>query len=376
MADFLIEQALYRRVRTDPPILLGRSSGFRAEWLPLAEQMLLDFGDRPPGTPCSSAVFAQPLGRRHVVIVQVADQDILQNGYSDTLGFRLLVLPRKEYTQFLGDPFVVAAKFPPNWPTSAPGADAAGCTPGANAAGLATLSWPRQPLPPRTVEQVRRVLQRTKSAALVEDQPLEEILSRPPEEEDSAGPVLLGGTQALVDGGRLVLERPRPDTELLRDLWMLLPTATRARLWPASFAFSTALHFDVVVVPRLNPDDYPGYTNEEQAADYPEGPYELNLQIAAEQGDQQSLDLLFGRQRPQEMFKLGLFLLGLILLMLLLPRLFERPQTSPERQQQARLISSIVTLHDPWLMVTSWRATQEELNALERKAHAAEERGQ
>jgi hypothetical protein len=142
------------------------------------------------------------------------------------------------------------------------------------------------------VEQVQAVLQRPDSAAL------------------------LGGAQALVDGGRVVFERPAPDTALLRSLWLLLPTSTRTDLWPASFAFGNDLGFDVLVVPRAAGEAFDGYLTEEQAAEYPEGRYELSLQIAAEAGDQRELDTLFARRSAAETWRLGLMLLVVLAVLL------------------------------------------------------------
>src|SRR5206468_7401 len=128
-----------------------------------------------------------------------------------------------------------------------------------------------------------------------------------------------GGAQALLDGGRVVFERAQPDAGLIRGLWTLLPASSRAHLWPASFAFGNALGFDAVVVARANGDAFAGYVGEEQAKDYPEGRYELNLQIAAEAGDQAELDHLFARRSRAQTWRLGLFLvavLGLVLVSL------------------------------------------------------------
>jgi hypothetical protein len=127
---------------------------------------------------------------------------------------------------------------------------------------------------------------------------------------------LLGATQVLVDGGRLVFERPRPDTELLRNLWTLLPTSTRIDLWPASFAFDNRLGFHAVAVPHVAEGQYDWYVTEEQAGDYPQGRYELNLQIAAEAGDQAELDALFARRSRAETWRLGFLILTLSLILL------------------------------------------------------------
>src|SRR5207253_9482251 len=84
--------------------------------------------------------------------------------------------------------------------------------------------------------------------------------------ENSESPALLGGVQVLVDGGRLVFARPKGDLALVESLWTLLPDRTRGKLWPASFAFSNELGFDVIVVPRVDESQFEGYTTEEQAA--------------------------------------------------------------------------------------------------------------
>src|SRR5205823_4533541 len=114
------------------------------------------FGERPAGVTCPAAVFARPLGKQHVAIVQVADLETEGVGEA-SLGFRVLVLPRPAYAALLGDPFAVAERFPPAWQHTNP---------------LPALSMPAEPLPPRTVADVQRVLQRVKAHALVEDQEL------------------------------------------------------------------------------------------------------------------------------------------------------------------------------------------------------------
>src|SRR5438067_230458 len=93
--------------------------------------------------------------------------------------------------------------------------------------------------------------------------PLPGPLARLPRRPE--GPSLLGGAQALLDGGRLVFERPGPDTALVRDLWLLLPTSTRCTLWPAGFAFGTALDFHALVVPPGGAAGRERFLNEDQA---------------------------------------------------------------------------------------------------------------
>ena len=293
MPDIVLEQALFHR-DAGGPRLLTRSAGFPDEWLPLAEAICTGFGERPAGVRCPVCVFARPFGNRHVTVVQAADDP----GQPSTLGFRFLVVARDAYAHWIGDPFILADRFPPDWSARR---------------DLPSLSWPAEPLPPRTVAQIQSVLQRTD------------------------GPTLLGGVQALVDGSRLVFERSEPDTSLLRSLWMLLPTSNRSELWPASFAFGNALGFDAVVVPQMNGEDYPGYLNGRDADGYPEGRYELNLQIAAEAGDQRELDMLFARRSRQQMLRLGLVLLvAITLMMIVMSVLSPRPPAAkqgPPKQQ-------------------------------------------
>jgi hypothetical protein len=270
MNPITIEQALYGSLDAGGYRFLARSPGFRDEWLGEAQRICTGFGDRPAGVACPACVFAQPLGKQHVAVVQVADLGLDDAGRPGALGFHLLVLPRTAYRGFGGDPFALAERCPSLWQTRGE---------------LPALSWPAVSPPARTVEQVRSVLKRTN------------------------GPVLLGGAQALVDGGRLVFERAVPDPELLHGLWMLLPASTRSELWPASFAFGNALRFHAIATPRAGGDDYSHYLTEQQAGDYPEGRYELAVQAAAEASDQKWLDKLLARRSGAETMRLALYIL-------------------------------------------------------------------
>jgi hypothetical protein len=294
MDDIHIEQAVW--IGTNGRYrLLGRSPGFQDEWLADAEELCVAFGDRLPGVDCPPCVFAQPFGKRYVAVVQVADQSKksetrnpkseVENSKSEIrnsnlpLGFRQLVFPRKDYPRLDGDPFALAERFPPPW-------DQRGDLPSLSVPPLFRV---------RTVEEVQQVL------------------------KTPDGPALLGGVQALLDGGRLVFQRPVPDTSLMRTLWTLLPSSNRCELWPASFAFGNSLRFDAVVTSRPNNEGFDGYLTEDQAGDYPQGRYELSLQMAAEAGDQSDLDALFRRRSRAQTWRLGwLLLIGMIVLLVVM----------------------------------------------------------
>jgi hypothetical protein len=319
MDEIQLEQAIWIGVKGRYR-LMGRSPGFQDEWLSDAEELCVAFGDRPPGVDCPPCVFAQPFGRRYILVVQVADQNEkseIRNPRSETedvkpenrnsnsenqnskpekpeiasdsgsrtldlpLGFRQLVVRRKDYPRLDGDPFALVERFPAPW-------DQRGDLPALSAAPTSRA---------RTVEEVQQVL------------------------KSPDGPALLGGVQALLDGGRLVFQRPVPDTALLRNLWALLPWSNRCELWPASFTFGNTLRFDAVVTSRPNNEGYDGYLTEDQAADYPQGRYELSLQTAAEAGDQAELDSLFRRRSRAQTWRLGWILLGFMVVLLVVMRL-------------------------------------------------------
>ncbi len=346
MPDIPIQQAVLRRAGAGQPEVLARSPGFLDAWLPEAQRLATDFGDRPAGVRCPRAVFAQPLGKEHVAVVQVGDQP---GDGTPALGFHVLTLQRAEYVRCLGDPFFLAEQFPPAWHLTGE---------------LAALAVASDAQPRRTVAQVQRVLQRVKAAALPEGiDPEDEAAMAAHAVANAESPALLGGVQVLVDGGKLVFERPEPDHALLSGLWTLLPNTTRGELWPATFAFGNALKFDALVVPKLERNDrgqFSGYTSEEQAADYPQGRYELQLQTAAEAGDQQELDLLFARRSWNDTWRLAVTLLVVIGVLAVgmnllnpSPRKQEEPEpklpqlTDKQRVDRASAVAGIVGVGDP-----------------------------
>jgi hypothetical protein len=359
MSEIAVEQALYHRPDGAAPELLARSAGFSDDWLPEVEKLLRGFGERPPGMACPAAVFARPLGPKHVAVVQAADH--LSGSGQPVLAFHLLVLPRDAYDRFLGDPFAVADRCPPPWQQRGE---------------LPALTLPAEPLPPRTVAEIQQVLQRTKTPLKEDEEPKEAAEDEEDAVNRSEGPALLGGVQVLVDGGKVVFERPAPDTGLVRSLWALLPTSTRNHLWPASFAFDNALGFDVLVVPRVEGEAYAGYTNEDQAADYPPGYYELNLQIAAEAGDQHALDALFGRRSLAQTWHLGLILLVFFSVLAFLAhfldisgdRAREVERRLAERRARTAVAVGLVGAGDTWNTLITLPAARQAWNAIGKEA--------
>jgi hypothetical protein len=341
MPDFLIEQALYRRDHEQPPRLRGRSPGFRDEWLPDAERLIVGFGERSGGVSFSRALFATPLNDGYVAVVQVADLEAGPSGWRG-LAFHCAALTRSDWQDYVGDPFVMAGRLAVDWTAQGE---------------LPVLSWPAQPLPARTLAQVQAVLRRVKAHALREDEDPEAQIERTVENSES--PALLGGAQVLVDGGKLMFVRPAPDQALVEALWTLLPNSLRPKIWPATFAFSNALGFDVVVVPRAGQESWDGYTTEEQAADYPAGSYELALQTAAEANDQAELDAVFTRRTSSEMLRLTLVLVGFVSLIVIAGRLLTPAPPilfTPQRQTMVATGIVGVAAGDPWSALSLYQA--------------------
>jgi hypothetical protein len=235
---------------------------------PEAERIAVLFGARPEGVVCPLAHFACPFGRKHVAVVRVEDRP------GGALGFRFLVLARELY-RYLGDPFAISDRYPPNWPATGT---------------LPDIAWPEEVLPERTLEQLDAVLKRGDVS------------------------LLLGSTQALVDGNRVLLKRAEPAEQFVRELWQLLPDRTRCDLWPATFAFSDELGFHAAVGPTLpTPRHGLQVLSEDALRDYPQSSYELGLHIAIESGDRAALKRLLARRTADDTIRLGLYILAFAL---------------------------------------------------------------
>jgi hypothetical protein len=264
-------------LRIQQAILLADARGVRVAArtedfdAPEAERIAVLFGRRPPGVTCPLAHFACPFGTKHVAAVRVEDRP----GPGDVLGFRFLVLARDLY-RHLGDPFTVSDRYPVDWTATGT---------------LPDLTWPAEPLPERTLEQLDAVLKHGDTG------------------------LLLGATQAIVDGNRVLLQRLVPDEAFARGLWQLLPDRSRVDLWPSSFAFSDELKLHLAVLPTL-PAEFGTARplTEEAVRDYPPSSYELNLQIAVESGDRAAVRQLLARHTADEIIRLGLYIVAFALI--------------------------------------------------------------
>lgn len=293
----MIEQAVLGSDGPDGLHLLARSPGFADSWLWEAERLCRGFGDRPAGAACPLALFVQPFGREQIAMVRVTDQCLPDAGQPGRLTFHLLIVPRSLYMDLGGDFFLLAETFPSPW-------DARG--------ELPSLQWTSGPPPRRTLEQVRQAFDVPYSATL------------------------LGSVQALVEGGRVAFERTAPAPELVRSLWLLLPDSTRAELWPATFAFSNAHRFHVIVSPRADGEPYDGYLFEAQAGDYPEGRYELALHTALDAGDEAEMTAMFSRRSQRQTMRLAVALLVVFILVpLLVTWLTPAPRSAPHSKRSA-----------------------------------------
>lgn len=330
MPPITLEQALYVRPDHQQPRLVGRSPGFADAWLDDAEQLVLGFGARRNGLPCPLSVFARPLTKNHIAIVRVKDENA---DFPTAMRFHFLIVEQRSYEAWIRDPFILAEKIAPTWDT---------------VDGMPGATIPEEAFRPRTVEQVQAVLKRVKASALKEDEdPEAPDFERTPENSES--PALLGGVQILIDGGRLVFERPRGDLQLAAGMWLLLPERTRCRLWPASFAFSDELDFDLLIVPELEERMLADYRTEDQAAEYPDGNYEFALQHAAETGDQRELDAVFRKRDSRQTIRLALAVLVLVSVLVLISRWEPgAPRALPGREHKVAAAAGIVAVGDPW----------------------------
>jgi hypothetical protein len=331
MPDVVMERALFQRDSNEAPQLLARSPALADALITPIIDILIAFGPRPPGAACRGAVFARPLDVAHVAVVQV---DAGSLGPT-SLRYCVIVLSRSDYAVLGGDPLAIARRTGPPDP----------------AGNLDAVRLPAEPIEKRGVEQVCAVLQRVKTDAPPGD------VDAPLTVDNAESPTLLGGVQALVDGGRLAFERSEPDASLIAALWMLLPSRLRPQLWPATFAFSNALGFDVVVLPRGHDMPCEGYVFETPAGEYPPGNYEIALQVAAESGDEKmlaevlasdpkALEPTADRRAGDEARRLGAKLFLGLALFVAASHFLTRTNVDPAAR--AATAAGVVGVGDPW----------------------------
>ncbi len=264
--DLAIRRILVIRHGNDPRIV-AKSENVDFELEEAAVRMAVKFGPRPAGVALPSAVFAKEINRTRVAVVQVADRP--DGTPNPPLAFHFHIFSREFYS-FLGDPFAIAERLPAHF-------DARGA--------FDELLWSDEPFPPRKVEALRALL------------------------KDGDSQLLLGASQALLDGARVAIVSAPGDTTI-RDLWQFLPDRVRCDLWPASFAFSNELNFHAAALPA----PAAGFLTDEQCKDYPEGRYELAMQVAVETGDQAEVSRLLNRAPSTSVLK---FAAGLLVFALL-----------------------------------------------------------
>lgn len=241
MNGVIIEQATF--VSSE---IRARSPGFTDALVDSAAAMLREFGAFAPGI---EVLFVRRLTKWFTVIVQGRDRNA-----------RVIAVPNGFYLA-TPDPFLFSRQFPPEFSASDP---------------LPELMWNELPIPERDIAVIRAIL------------------------KSDDGPTMLGAAQALVEGGRVAFVRSEPESMLIEQLWRILPDSTRGEISMCSFAAATK-NFDVVVTPHV---DDPMYLTADKAAEYPEGKYELHLQIAVENDDAETMHRLFARRSGSQAMRL------------------------------------------------------------------------
>jgi hypothetical protein len=251
----------------DGGTILDRSPGFDDQLANAVAEVLLRFE-----VGVADSLLALPIGKRSWAVVQTRGSLA-----------HVLAVPKPVY-QLIADPFLIAKQLPAQF---------------GSRSHLLDLTLDAQP-PQRTLEQIRTIL------------------------KSDNGPTLLGATQALVDGGRVVFERPQPDSETLQHVWLLLPESSRGELRVATFAANNELRFDLLVAPKAEGPSFAGCLTDTQAGDYPQGRYELNLQIAVEAGDEAGVARLLSRRSSRQALRLMLHILILAVIIGLASRILLR----------------------------------------------------
>jgi hypothetical protein len=267
MIEVYLEQAIYR---ADPQGIYRcpcRSPGFSEVTDFHAIRLCSGFSGKGRAEMASDCIFAQPVNRDWVIVAQVGSQSDAESP-STALQFRFLMVPRKAYRMWLGDPFVLVDHFPPPW----------------HAADLPRLSYRPDLSLDRHVTEIEAVLKRPDSDRL------------------------LATTQALVDGARIAVTWDGRAADFMRSVWRLLPFSTRSELWPATFAPNNSLTFDFIAMPTVDDATRKRYLTDDQIDSYPSGRYEENLRSAADTGDRHHLLALLQRRSRAKTLRLAVVL--------------------------------------------------------------------
>jgi hypothetical protein len=289
MIDISIEQAIYRADQHGTYRCQCRSPGFSDQADFHAVRLCSGFLGKHNAEMAGDSVFAQPLNRDWVMVAQFHDR---RNAQSPAPGlyFRFLMVPRKAYRLWLGDPFTLADHFPPTW----------------HATELPRLSY-------------RPDLSLDRHVADIET-----VLGRPDADR------LLAATQALVDGARIAITWDSNAAEFIRSVWRLLPLSTRSELWPASLALNNSLAFDCIAMPTVDGETKERYLTDDQIDSYPTGRYEENLRSAIETADRHHLIALLQRRSRAQTLRLAVVLVILAAALAVAMRIFT---TSPANDQ-------------------------------------------
>jgi len=181
-----------------------------------------------------------------------------------------LIVGRKLWN-YIDDPFLISERYPPGRTTS-------------------EMDWPDEPTPFRTAAMLETIHVGTN------------------------GPLLLGVTQAVVDGARVLLTAETLDSQFVRNLWMMLPHATRREAAVSSALPRHHPKVNFAILPELPTPMPMGYLNERMVLDYPEGRYEHNLQIAFEAHDDRFVQELLMRRSGRELMRMGIWAIAILLL--------------------------------------------------------------
>jgi hypothetical protein len=294
MIELFIEQAIYRADPRGTYHCQCRSPGFSGQADFHAIRLCSGFSARDGADMAADGVFAQPLSRDWVMVAQVSNQPDEESPWPG-LHFRFLMVARKAYRLWIGDPFVLADHFPPPW----------------HIADLPRLSY----CPDLSLDRHIREI--------------EAALGRPDAER------LLAATQSLVDGARIAITCDHGSAEFMRSVWRLLPFTTRSELWPASFAPNNSLAFDFIAMPTIDGETRQRYLTDDQIDSYPPGRYEENLRSAAEAGHRHQVLALLQRRSRTQTLRLAVLLVILAAVLAIGMRVFNASpangQGRPER---------------------------------------------